>query len=230
MTLQLRQAAREDAVAIARVKDSIWPEEATATTYIAEVLQQPDHHTILATNKDQVVGFVDGFMTLSAFGQRRWEVDLLGVAPTFQGQGAGTQLVQASTQAGREMGAEVARGLVATSNMGSQKAFTKAGYVMEERPLNLWVSSIANRQSPIANRQLPKSSYLLPVITLNYQGVWLEGELSAASMQATQAICARTGWKEAGILVDIQDNVLNDVAQKLGYTFVNQFQWWSRNL
>ena len=230
MTLQLRQATYEDAVAIAQVKDSIWPEEATSTAYIAEVLQQPDHHTVLAIHEEQVMGFVDGFLTLNATGQRRWEVDLLGVQPTYQGQGIGTKLVRSSTQAGREMEAEMARGLVATTNIGSQRAFAKAGYVVEKRPLNLWVSSIANRQSPIVNHQLPKSSYLLPVITLNYQGVWLEGELSAASMQATQSICARTDWKEAGILVDIQDNVLNDVAQKLDYAFVNQFQWWSRNL
>ena len=226
MTLQLRQATYEDAVAIAQVKDSIWPEEATSTAYIAEVLQQPEHHTIVATNQEQVVGFVDGFLTLSAFGQRRWEVDLLGVQSAYQGQGIGTQLVRASTQAGREMGTEMARGLVTTSNVGSQKAFVKAGYVVEERPLNLWVSSIANRQSPIANHQLPEASYLLPVITLNYQGAWLEGELSAASMQATQAICAHMGWAVAGTLIDVPENELNEAAQKLGYLFVNQFHWW----
>ena len=230
MSLQLRQGKSGDAVAIANVKTTLWPDEATSPNYIAEVVQQPDHHTILAIYKEQVLGFVDGFLTLSASGQRRWEVDLLGVHPKHHGQGMGTQLMQAITQAGREMEAEVARGLVATENIGSQKAFAKAGYVVGERPLNLWVSSIPNIQSPISNLQLPSASYLLPVTTLNYQGAWLEGELSTAGMQAAQAICTHMGWAIAGTLIDVEDGALNEAAQKVGYVFVNQFQWWWRGL
>ena len=233
MPLQLRQAQLEDAVAIAQVKNAIWPEEVTPSSYIAEVLKQPDHHTILAIYKEQVVGFVDGFLTLSASGQRRWEVDLLGVHPDYHGQGIGTQLIEASTQAGRELEAEMARGLVAMDNVGSQRAFAKVGFVVEERPLNLWVSSIVNSQLSEAqrlNHQLPKASYLLPVTTLNYQGAWLEGEISTASLQATRAICAHMGWTEMGTLIDAEQNELNEAAQKSGYVFVTQFQWWSRKL
>jgi hypothetical protein len=139
-------------------------------------------------------------------------------------------LVQAITQAGREMEAEVARGLVATNNMGSQRAFAKGGFVVEERPFNLWVSSTDNRQLSIDNRQLPSASYLLPVTTLNYQGAWLEGQLSVASLQAAQAICAHMGWAVTGTLIDVEENELNEEAQKVGYLFVNQFQWWRRGL
>ena len=226
MPLQLCRASQKDAVAIAHVKDALWPEEATAPDYIAEVLQQPDHHTILAIYEGQVVGFVDGFLSLSASGQRRWEVDLLGVEPAYWGQGIGTQLVEAATQAGQEMKAEIARGLVATANIGSQRAFMKAGYRVEERPLNLWVWARDSNQASITSKQLSPSSYLIPVVTFNYQGTWLEGEISVASMQAAQAICARLGWAVTGTLIDIEEHVLNEATQALGYFFVNQFQWW----
>ena len=82
----------------------------------------------------------------------------------------------------------------------------------------------------IVNYQLPKTSYLLPVITLNYQGAWLEGEISTASLQATQAICARMGWSEMGTLIDVEQDDLIEAAQKVRYTFVTQFQWWLREL
>ena len=226
MPLQLRKARGEEATAVSHIKNAIWPDEATSPHYIAEVIQQPDHRTILAIYQEQVVGFVDGFLTLSVSGQRRWEVDLLGVHPDYHGRGMGTKLVQAITQAGREMEAEVARGLVATENIGSQKAFGKAGYVVAERPLNLWVSTINSKQLVVNSKQLPATSHLVPVVTLNYQGAWLEGEISAASMQAAQTICAHMGWGVMGTLIDVEQDELNETAQRLGYVFVNQFQWW----
>jgi ribosomal protein S18 acetylase RimI-like enzyme len=142
MPIHLRIAAVGDAAAVAQVKDALWPKEATPPDYIAQVIQQPDHHTILALDDNHVVGFVDSFLTLVPAGQRRWEVDLLGVHPAYQGQGIGSQLMQATTTAGWQMGADSARGLIAVQNVASQKAFARAGYGVEERPLNLWVSSI----------------------------------------------------------------------------------------
>jgi len=229
MSLQLRAAAAADAEAIAHVKDAIWPEEATAPDYIAQVIQQPDHHTISTLDNEHVVGFVDSFITLGPAGQRRWEVDLLGVHPTHQGRGIGSQLVQATTTAGWQMGAESARGLVAVSNISSQKAFARAGYTVRERPLNLWVSSITNYQLPnYPITQLPISSHLIPVITLNYRGVWLEGELSTHSLQAAQAVCTHMGWDIAGVLIPVTDTTLNEAAYKANYAFVNQYQFWQQ--
>ena len=236
MSLQLCAAAADDAEAIARVKDAIWPEEATAPDYIAQVIQQPDHDTILALDNEHIVGFVDSFITLGAAGQRRWEVDLLGVHPAYRGRGIGSQLMQATTTAGWQIGAECARGLVAVANVSSQKAFARAGYVVEEGPLNLWVSAlnsdVAQRplcvQLSIVSNQLPAASFLIPVITLNYRGIWLEGQLSAAALLAAQAICSRRGWDIAGVLIPVADTRLNKVAHKANYVFVNQYQFWQQ--
>jgi hypothetical protein len=155
-------------------------------------------------------------------------VDLLGVHPAYQRQGIGSQLVQATTTAGWQMCADSARGLIAVQNVASQKAFARAGYWVEERPLNLWVSSIHNSQVTTHNSQLPLASYLLPVITLNYRGLWLEGQLSTAAFQAAQTICARKSWDIAGVLIPIEDSALNEAAHQANYAFVNQFQFWQQ--
>ena len=228
MSLQMRVSTAGDAEAIARVKDAIWPEEATAPDYIAQVIQQPDHDTILALDNEHIVGFVDSFITLGGAGQRRWEVDLLGVHPAYQGRGIGSQLMQATTTAGWQIGAEYARGLVAVANVSSQKAFARAGYTVEERPLNLWVSAINRDQLPVVSSQLPAASFLIPVITLNYRGIWLEGQLSAAALLAAQAICSRRGWDIAGALIPVVDTRLNKAAHKANYVFVNQYQFWQQ--
>jgi GNAT superfamily N-acetyltransferase len=228
MPIHLRIAAAADAAAVAQVKDALWSEETTPPDYIAQVIQQPDHHTTLALNDNHIVGFVDSFLTLGSAGQRRWEVDLLGVHPAYQGQGIGSQLMQATTTAGWQLCADSTRGLVAVQNVASQKAFVRAGYWVEERPLNLWVSSIHHSQLTIHNSQLPLASYLLPVITLNYRGLWLEGQLSTAAFQAAQAICARKSWDIAGVLIPVEDSALNKAAHQANYAFVNQFQFWQQ--
>lgn len=230
MSLQLCTATADDAEAIACVKDAIWPEEVTTPDYIAQVIQQPDHDTILALDNGHIVGFVDSFITLGAAGQRRWEVDLLGVHPAYQGRGIGSQLMQATTTAGWQIGAEYARGLVAVSNISSQKAFARVGYMVEERPLNLWVSVVNRDQLSVVSNQLPAASFLIPVITLNYRGIWLEGELSATALLAAQAICSRRGWDIAGALIPVADTRLNEVAHKANYAFVNQYQFWQQVL
>jgi ribosomal protein S18 acetylase RimI-like enzyme len=230
MSLQLRTAAAEDAEGIGQVKNGIWPEEVTPLNYIAQVIQRPDHHAIVALDNGYIVGFVDSFITLGAAGQRRWEVDLLAVHPDHQGRGIGSQLVQATTTIGWQMGAECARGLVAVPNIGSQKAFARAGYTVEERPLNLWVSPILNSQFSILNSQLPVTSHLIPVTTLNYQGAWLEGQVTATSLVAAQAICTHRGWDITGVLIPIADLMLNETAHKANYAFVNQYQFWQQVL
>jgi ribosomal protein S18 acetylase RimI-like enzyme len=228
--MQIRPAIPADALALAQIKDAIWPDEATTPDYIAQVMAQPDHQTIVAVTDENIVGFVDGFISLTSSGQRRWEVDLLGVHPAHQGQGIGTQLMQAATEAGKQMTAAAARALVAVENIGSQKALAKVGFVVDKRPLNLWVSAGSSNRLSVISNQLSKDSYLIPVVTLNYQGVWLEGMISAASLQKAQAVCVHQGWDVAGVLIPVLESAQNDVAHKAGYAYINQYQWWQRPL
>jgi GNAT superfamily N-acetyltransferase len=93
---EIRRATAADAPAISSVKAAVWPGDAVDSGRIARVIASESHATHVAVCNGAVVGFVDGFPTISCDGLCRWEVDLLAVRPDFRGQGIGVQLIAAS--------------------------------------------------------------------------------------------------------------------------------------
>jgi GNAT superfamily N-acetyltransferase len=221
MTFTIQRAAPQHAAAIAAVKRSVWEDEQTDEKHIAVVIAEPDHMTHIALQNDEVVGFVDGFLTLSAEGVRRWEVDLLGVFPAHRGQGIASQLITVNTSAGFESGASRARGLVAIGNIGSEKAFARSGFHVEDTTCALYVSDAAAAASAPVN-----GLHLLPVNTINYRGVWLEGALSAQGFRKALAVRARYGWDVAGAVIPAAQRALLDAAQAAGYARIGEYRWW----
>jgi len=223
MTLEIQRATPAHAPQIANVKKLVWEDESADDSHIAKVIAEPDHVTHIALIEGQVVGFVDGFLTLSADGFRRWEVDLLAVLPEYRGKGIATQLVARNTQVGyNEMDADHARGLVAVGNIGSEKAFARASFTVENALYALYVSDAA------ANTALPKPIhiYLLPVNTINYRGVWLEGVLDVPAFRAAQAVRTHYGWDTAGAVIPTKETNLISAAEEAGYTLIGNYRWW----
>ena len=127
-SFEVQKAHRNNANGIGEVIKTVWPDSDVNVKRIENVLDDPVHSTIVAVLDGDLAGFVDGFMTTSVNGIRRWEVDLLAVRPDYQRRGIASVLVQASTNEGRARGAAVARGLVAVNNVGSQKSFSHCGF------------------------------------------------------------------------------------------------------
>lgn len=213
------------AEAIYAIRDEVlWRGNRMSDAYLKALFSAPDHRAFVAVDSLQVVGFVEGFLTLSEDGLLRWEVDLLGVATGYQGQGIGTRLVAASTQAGSELGAKMARGLVEVSNIASEKAFTKQSYTHGD-PCSLMIASGSNGK-PVGL----DSGFVVPVCTLNYQGIWIEGERSHDAFSAARSICAQHHWDIAGAVIPkVAHNTLQS-AQTAGYTSVGVYRWWTRTL
>jgi len=220
--IELRKATMDDAVAIAQVKDAVWPDEATASAYIAEVINQPEHIVHVATINNRIVGFVEGFITLSNEGHYRWEVDLLAVQPEYRGRGIAPQLVKASTKAGRDMGASLARALIRVGNLAAERTFASCGYAVNDEKNALYVAM--GEQNSI---KIPENVFLIPVSTFGYRGIWLEGELSAQGFSAARAVVARHGWDVAGAVVPQHNKTAIIAAQEAGYEFVADFCWWT---
>ena len=164
MNMGITRASSRDAQAIVAVKDKVWPENHTAADDIAAVIEQPDHVTLIARFDDQPVGFVDGFTTLAQDGTCRWEVDLLAVYPAYTRRGIAHALVEASTEAGRQMGATVARGLVEVNNIASQRTFAGCGYQPSRAVCSLYIASgLAGGDNP----DEAEGAYTVAVQTLN---------------------------------------------------------------
>jgi ribosomal protein S18 acetylase RimI-like enzyme len=222
MTLIIRTATPDDAAAIASVKARVWPAETPALDRIEQAIVHKDHATHVAHIADHAgTGFVDGFLTRSASGQQRWEVDLLAVDPAFQGQKIGQQLITASTLAGRAAGATRARALVQVENYASQGAFRQNGYRTTGQIYRLVVSRQAAADSPAVN------PHLIPVSTMNYSGLWLEGDPSAAHLAAAQSERARQGCDLVGALLPLEATDLLIAARQMGYNTIEHFQWWA---
>ncbi|NWF68782.1 MAG: GNAT family N-acetyltransferase [Chloroflexi bacterium] len=225
MRVEIQRASVEQAAEIAAIKREVWPDEWADAAYLAAVVAEPDHVTHIGWVDGLAAGLVSGFVTLDENGVRRWEVDLLGVLPAYRGRGLAIRLVAASTASGYEIGAAMARGLVAVGNTGSEKAFARAGYGIAAGTCGLYVSDgAAEMQSGDA-----AGAYLLPVTTLNYRGIWVEGRITEAGLWQARAVRTRYGWQIAGAVIPLADTVAAGAAQAAGYALVGQYRWWTHN-
>ena len=224
--MNIRHATPADAVALQAIKRAVWPEEDADLAAIAVALNQPDHQTQVAVAADgTVIGFADGFLTLAADESRRWEVDLLAVHPTHQRQGTGQALVAAVTAAGRDFGAVTARALIQVENRGSQKTFAYTGYSLKPTVCHLLI----NTDGPDDQAPVPPGAHLVPVITFNYRGLWIEGQ-RAQAFGAGRAIRARHGWDVAGAVIPETAPAELRAAEAAGYANVGAYQWWVTQL
>ncbi len=235
----VRRAGPDDAPGIARVKAAAWPEESPPDPdHIACVLAQPEHAAHVALDGDGgVIGFVDGFVTLSQAGISRWEEDLLAVHPACQGRGIGRALVEANTAAGQELGVLFARALIRVDNVGSQRAFAHCGYCLDEAVCALYVStqpSVVSHQqekwSPRCYAEIGQRAgdapFFISVTTFTYRGLWLEGGLGPDSFRAAQSIRDHYGWDVAGAVIPPGQLEAVRAAEAAGYTLVGPYQWW----
>jgi ribosomal protein S18 acetylase RimI-like enzyme len=217
----IRQANSKDAQALAMLKKTIWQEEESDPRKITAALSHPDHKTFVAEAGDQIIGFVDGFSTLSARCVLRWEVDLLGVAPAWRGHRLGEHLTRACLQAGQKRGARLARALIQVNNFASQITFQRLEFISQAMIYRLYVT-----RTPVA--ELPSSSHahLISVVTFNYCGVWLEEDFSPSALITGRAALNNPMNELAGVLIPEDKPESIQFAETQGFSLVGFYQWW----
>lgn len=220
--MDIRLAQQGDLAAILHVKQATWPEEAVNPVYVADVLRDSGHVTHLAVVDGGIAGFIDGFLTLAADGVRRWEADLLAVHPDYRNRGLAVRLVAENTRAGLEMGADMARALIRLDNTGSQRTFGRSGYICDQNECTMYVSP----DSPDSAVDLSPNTYLVPVSTINYRGLWVEGELSTDSLRYAQQVREQHGYDLVGAVIPNNQREAVHAAIQSGFTLVGGYQWW----
>jgi ribosomal protein S18 acetylase RimI-like enzyme len=227
MSIHIQIAGADHAPAIVTIKTRVWPHDDHVQAQVLRALQKPDHAAFIAVSDDKrIAGFVDSFPTADIDGRLRWEIDLLAVHPDFQGQKIGQRLIEVATQAGRDAGVRYARALIQIENIASQGAFRRCGYATNGQVYRLMISS--ERQAGAV--QAPNSTVLIPVVTMNYSGLWLEGTVRAADLEAGKIECTRRGLDLVGVLIRETDTGALPAAERAGYSFIEAFQWWERDI
>jgi GNAT superfamily N-acetyltransferase len=219
MDVVIRPAQPEDARAIVAVAAEVWPEEWLDPAFIAGLIGEGGRATLLAELGGRVVGFVDGFATRTGDGRVRWEVDLLAVSPSAQGQGIGRQLVRASVTAGARGDAELTRGLVRVGNLASERVFAACGFLPDRDVCELWTGEGLRTDAP-------GGMHIVPVWTFRYAGNWLE-EVTAAGLRALQP----NGTSDmAGTLIPVTDTAALEAAASANLTASGRYRFWRRSV
>ena len=243
--VQVRPAGAGHEIAIAKLMLAIWPHAEADPTQISRAMGQQGHLCLVALAGDELVGFSDGFVTRSAQGVSRWELDLLAVDPAWQGHGIGQQLIREQTGAGLRQGAFMARALIHCYNRPSQRAFSHCGFRCRPEVLALCVHP--------RPEELEASDFsgwhAVTVETLAYSGIWLEGDFSTPqdscgaeidqmiSGQHSAAVSrAPTAWPlpesgsnvRVGMLVPRTRSTLIGQALRCGFSFAGNYQTWIR--
>lgn len=220
----IRRAGPDDAPALAAVHAACWPAERIPVEHLTRALALPDRVTLTAETDGTTIGFVDGFLTTGVDGRRRWEVDLLAVHPAARGRGVGRRLIAACAAAGIAFSPDCIRALIREDNIASQRAFAAAGFA----PAPTLCRLLVNTTGSDLGHEPPPGVHLVPVVTLTYRGVWIEGALSAEAFAAASAMRARRGWDVAGCVIPLAQGEALRAAGEVGYTVVGDFAWWLR--
>jgi GNAT superfamily N-acetyltransferase len=177
----------------------------------------------------EVAGFVSAFVTVDAAGHRRWEIDLVAVRPDSQGQGIGTQLIRRVCEVGADKEVSLTRALIRVENEASQRAFEKAGFTTDRQThyLMLWTPEPGAISVPCL-----EGVALLPVDTLTYRGLWIEGlERVTANerrsiIKAARATIAREGRLNTGALIPASKKHVVTLDLRNEATIHGEYYWF----
>lgn len=220
----IREASVADAEAIHNLLQESWGESLLFDVF-HEHIASPTHQIRVAVESGEVVGFVSAFLVPRR--PVRWEVDLILVRAESRGCGIGTTLIKQTLADGVRFGAGLAKASIRVDNVPSQRAFSKAGFTAdsEVRHLLLW-DPLASETLP----DIPQNVHLIPVNTLLYQGVWIEGDLAPAVQHvviqvarglASQGECLNTGmFTPARLKATFAPDLL------AAATDFGQYHWW----
>ncbi|GAB1420150.1 hypothetical protein MASR2M15_02320 [Anaerolineales bacterium] len=223
MDHQIRKINLEDFKAIQAMSSLVFGDNIDESNF-SELLTSPHHLTLGTTFEDQLIAFTSIFFTFDSHQRLRCEIDLLAVAPDFQGRGIGKHLIAKIAEYLPE-NIIFQRALIRTNNRASQKVFQSQGFQKQEPERLLYILDKPIDDS-IPTLSLNHDTLLTPVLTLTYKGFWLEGNLSPSNLQlASHHIKKDHILLGALIPTNEYENNQQDY-QSLGGNLIGSFHWW----
>jgi ribosomal protein S18 acetylase RimI-like enzyme len=234
--IKIRRVTPGDLEGIAAVVQEVWQQPLDFEMCHSQIQNNACALWVgVAIEDNEVAGFVSAFLTVGQDEVRRWEVDLLAVRQASRGQRLGQKLVEATWVDARKRQVKIARAAVRVDNVASQRTFERAGYTTDRRVHKLFLWSPQFAEGQIA---YPHQVTLLPVNTLTYRGLWIEGLAVAGvpedeqrrAVTAARALIAQQGRLNTGALVPVEnENRLADNVRATA-TVQGEYHWWQKTL
>lgn len=225
MSVRIRRAAPDDIYAIADIAAS-----ALAVRVDVEAPWLPQRITggltWVADRRGDVIGFVDGFFTSDQRGRARFELDLLAVAASSRGRGIGGQLLAKSLDIAARSDAREIRALVRSQNEAMQRLCGRHGFCRTPASYDLYIAD----PKPILRDMQTHEACLIPVETLAYRGVWLEGTLSQNAIDAANVIALRHEASRLGALIPAEEQASARLLRQNSFAHVGVYHWWTISL
>ncbi len=225
----LRRATCDDVDGIAAVVHDVWQEQILVDVCQAQV-QDDACAAWVAIDGGDVAGFVSAFLTVGRGGVRRWEVDLLAVRRASQGQRLGRKLVLVACRDGARQDVAVARAAIRVDNVASQRAFEHADFRTDRRvhKLLVWFPKLSDSPGDVGQ------ATLVPVDTLTYRGLWIEGLTAEGSdpreqqnaLRAARSRVAREGRLNAGAVIPVDEEYLLAAGLREQASVHGEYYWF----
>lgn len=133
-------------------------------------ISSSEHQVFVAMDSGEVAGFLSAFLVPVPV--PRWEIDLIVVRSASQGNGIGTSLIGEALIHGLHLGVHCAAASIRVDNYASQRAFSKAGFRTDAEVHSLFLWNPLACQSAL---NVPETVHFIPVDTLTYRGLWIDG-------------------------------------------------------
>jgi ribosomal protein S18 acetylase RimI-like enzyme len=232
--IDLRKAALSDISGIAAVVHDVWAQDILPDVCQAQI--KDDACALwVAADGDDVAGFVSAFLTVGSGGVRRWEVDLLAARRASQGQRLGQKLVTAACRDIARHNVSVVRAAIRVDNIASQRSFENAGFATDRRihELLLWTPKLGDGPDIC-----PRDVALVPVDTVTYRGLWIEGltsaglgaELQRDVVRTARSMVARKERLTTGAVVPVDEAHLLAADLRNQASVYGEYYWFVKRL
>ena len=165
----VRLACPDDAQAIHLILQETWGDSLLFDVF-TDHISSPEHQVFVAVEAGKVAGFLSAFLVSNPV--PRWEIDLVVVYSTSRGKGIGTSLIQEALTYGSHLGARWTKASIRIDNYASQHAFSKVGFTTDAQVGSVFVWEPLAYESAT---NVPETVHFIPVDTLTYRGLWIEG-------------------------------------------------------
>ena len=225
MSVQIRPAKPDDAPAIARIAATALATSIDAgSPRVRQILSEG--LTYVATQHGVVVGFIDSFFTFGQTGGRRFEVDLLALASQERGRGVGSSLAAKSLAVAADTGARSIRALVRSDNVPMQRVCSRHGFTRTPTSFKLYFVD----PKPVARPKRYHEAHLIPVETLSYGGIWMEGSPSQEAIDDAQLMASQGDMSRIGAVIPSESLAVAELLQANSFQLLGEYHWWTINL